>query len=200
MTTPEAVKLVGSDTGYCFSLYRRPDGTVITRDCPVGVARIKKYLKWSAVIIISFLTGPLLFQKFMQEEVEEKGRRQEIYRQSRQELGGGGLSAKGKVVVCVKQIRSGDFFLPEMLEEIEVSQSKIPMDAVTSASLLAGKVSKTDIQVGQIIDQAEVIDPLPTAYRLRLEKKLELQVSEIADSQNKSVSHLLTGWIKDKLR
>lgn len=200
MTHGEAVKLIGNDTAHCFSLFRRPDGTVITRDCPVGVARIRKYLKWSAVIVISLLTGPMLFQQFMKREAEAEAQRQEIYKESRRVLGGGGLSAKGKVVVCVSQIRSGDFFSPEMLEEIEVSQSKIPMDAITSASILAGKISRSYIQPGEIIDQAEVLDPLPKAYRLRLERKLELQASEIADSQNISVSQLLSGWIKDKLR
>ncbi len=79
MTAPEAVKLIGSDTAYCFSLYRRPDGTVITRDCPIGVAKLKRYLKWSAAILGSFLTGSVLFHQFMQKEAEEEFRRQTIY-------------------------------------------------------------------------------------------------------------------------
>jgi hypothetical protein len=40
MTREEAAALVaGSSRDRCFRLYRRRDGTVLTTDCPVGVAR-----------------------------------------------------------------------------------------------------------------------------------------------------------------
>jgi hypothetical protein len=40
MTREEAsALLVGTSSERCIRLYRRPDGTVLTRDCPVGVRR-----------------------------------------------------------------------------------------------------------------------------------------------------------------
>jgi hypothetical protein len=44
MTLPEAEKLVADAEGkVCLRMYRRTDGTVITKDCPVGVAaKIKR--------------------------------------------------------------------------------------------------------------------------------------------------------------
>ncbi|QQR56690.1 MAG: hypothetical protein IPG59_17030 [Candidatus Melainabacteria bacterium] len=199
MTAPEAVKLIGSDTAYCFSLYRRPDGTVITRDCPIGVAKLKRYLKWSAAILGSFLTGSVLFHQFMQKEAEEEFRRQTIYNESCFEMGAK-LQAKGKVVICAKSIPPGVNLSEDMFEEIELSQEKIPMDSLTSISLIEGKLSKIAFQKGDIVSQHNMMDSNPRMYRLRLDKKTEEQVSQIAFVQSKSVSHLLTGWIKDKLR
>lgn len=43
MTRDEAEKLVQHREGrLCVQFYRRADGTVLTKDCPVGVARIRK--------------------------------------------------------------------------------------------------------------------------------------------------------------
>jgi len=45
MTRREAERIVESNEGrLCGILYRRADGTVLTRDCPVGVAALRKRL------------------------------------------------------------------------------------------------------------------------------------------------------------
>ena len=50
MTRAEAEAFVGSREGLCLRLYKRTDGTVITSDCPVGVAKKKLRARvWSAV-------------------------------------------------------------------------------------------------------------------------------------------------------
>ena len=50
MTTAEASDLLGAPGGRpCVRLYRRPDGRVMTADCPVGVrARIWRRAVWAA--------------------------------------------------------------------------------------------------------------------------------------------------------
>lgn len=52
MTTDEAVKLLQNKTGrLCIQLYRRKDGTVITRDCPKGLERVRRaYLRTAAAL------------------------------------------------------------------------------------------------------------------------------------------------------
>lgn len=46
MTREEAEALVGGAEGrLCVRLYRRADGTVLTRDCPVGLARARERLR-----------------------------------------------------------------------------------------------------------------------------------------------------------
>ncbi len=42
LTADEAAELIGSaEGGLCLRLYRRADGTVLTKDCPVGLRRLR---------------------------------------------------------------------------------------------------------------------------------------------------------------
>lgn len=46
MTRDEAQKLLAEQTGRtCVRLYKRPDGTVLTADCPVGLARVRQRMR-----------------------------------------------------------------------------------------------------------------------------------------------------------
>lgn len=198
MTTSEAVKLIGKDTGYCFSLYRRADGTVITRNCPVGVTKIKRFLKCSCALVGSFMTGSILFHHFMAKELEEERERRKVYESATMEMGAK-LQAKGKVVFCIRDIRQGDDFTSDSLEEREVDQAQIPMDAMTSASLLSGKVAKYDIWAGHIISQHDMLIRRPGSYRLRLDKQDEEIARQVANCEDLSLSELLSKWIREKL-
>ena len=62
MTRAEAVALVARTEGrFCARLYRRADGTVITRDCPVGLRAVRRRVARVAgaafAAVISFCTG-----------------------------------------------------------------------------------------------------------------------------------------------
>ena len=62
MTRREAENLILNSEGrVCARFFKRPDGTVITKDCPVGWAAAKKRLSrmWTAVasLMIAMLTG-----------------------------------------------------------------------------------------------------------------------------------------------
>ena len=53
MKADEASELIRSSTGrLCVRLYRRKDGTVITRDCPVAIARIRRLARKSAALVL----------------------------------------------------------------------------------------------------------------------------------------------------
>lgn len=200
MTTSQAVKLIGSSTGYCFSLYRRPDGTVITRDCPVGLARLKKYLKWSVAIIGSFFTGSVLFHTFMAKEVEEERQRQRVYWSASHDLGSAGpLSTKGKAVICAKDVAKGEKFSPRNLEEVEIEYESMPRDAICSASLLLGKVASVAMPSGKVIGEHEVSESPIQSYHLDLNWKMEERINDIAEAEGQTSSQLLSNWLRDEL-
>lgn len=201
MTHAEAVKLVGKETDYCFSLYRRPDGTVITRDCPVGVARLKKYFKWTVAIIGSFLTGSILFQQLMAKQAEEEFKRQEVYSQASHDLGfSGPMSTKRKIVRVKKLILSGELIDSSVLEEEEMEYENVPDYAIWSAGMLEGKVAKYSLLPGSIVVEDNYLDPVPESYRLELNRETEEKVEKIAKDQNKTSRQLLSEWLREKLQ
>ena len=54
MTRAEAVKLIAeTEGGVCVRLFRRADGTVLTSDCPKGLAKARKQLKRRFVLVAS---------------------------------------------------------------------------------------------------------------------------------------------------
>ncbi|HEX8709347.1 MAG TPA: hypothetical protein VF723_13970 [Pyrinomonadaceae bacterium] len=58
MTRQEAEKLVVQAEGrLCVRFYRRPDGTILTRNCPVGLRAVKRRLTRLANASISALLG-----------------------------------------------------------------------------------------------------------------------------------------------
>ncbi len=65
MTAREIETLLRTSTGrICGRLYRRPDGTVLTQNCPVGLASVRRTLGRSAARIAALLLlilGPLTF-------------------------------------------------------------------------------------------------------------------------------------------
>lgn len=48
--------LTTPDEHVCIRLYRRPDGTVMTRDCSIGIlSQIRTFVSWAAVAVVSML-------------------------------------------------------------------------------------------------------------------------------------------------
>jgi hypothetical protein len=62
MSTKEAAKLIRETEGrLCLKLYRRPDGTILTDDCPVGLRRIRdRFIKCVAGALALFVTAGFL--------------------------------------------------------------------------------------------------------------------------------------------
>jgi hypothetical protein len=58
MTDLEVTALVAQHKGrLCMRLYRRNDGTVLTRDCPVGLARIRRRLSRAVAAVFAAVIG-----------------------------------------------------------------------------------------------------------------------------------------------
>lgn len=95
-----------------------------------------------AVVVTMMVTG-----KVSEQETTFKAKQAELESK---------MNAKGKVVYTVKDIPEGATIPTEALEEREIEQSKIPQDAITSASLAAGRVAKYGISAGQIVSQHDL--------------------------------------------
>ena len=62
MTRRQAEELlINSEGRLCVRFYRRRDGTILTKDCPVGLKAIKRKISQTTValasIVVTFLTG-----------------------------------------------------------------------------------------------------------------------------------------------
>lgn len=80
------------------------------------------------------------------------------------------INQKGKVVYTIKDIPEGQTIPTESLEERELEVSKIPADAITSASLAAGRVAKYGIAAQQIVSQHDLA---PQGISIGFESRLK---------------------------
>lgn len=78
MTREAAESLIhGSEGRLCVRFYRRPDGSVLTQDCPVGWARVKQRTRLFATAAISMfiaLFSGLFFASFSSKQKGNIGR------------------------------------------------------------------------------------------------------------------------------
>jgi pilus assembly protein CpaB len=66
------------------------------------------------------------------------------------------LNQMGKAVVAIKDIPEGEVIASSNLEEREMQVGKIPEDAIPSASLVSGRISKYGISANQIVSQHDL--------------------------------------------
>lgn len=63
LSQPELEQLVKEKEGrVCVRFFSRPDGTVLTRDCPVGVTRKRRTYAFSLAAVASMLAAPFMVQ------------------------------------------------------------------------------------------------------------------------------------------
>lgn len=79
-------------------------------------------------------------------------------------------AAKGKVVYAIRDIPEGMAISMEALEERELEVGKIPVDSVSNASLVAGRISKFGIASGQLLSQHDLA---PQGMSLGFEARLK---------------------------
>jgi hypothetical protein len=77
MTKPEAESFIANAEGrICAKLYRRSDGTILTRDCPVGLRAVRKKISRAAAAafsaLISLFGGSSTFAQQQQPKDESK--------------------------------------------------------------------------------------------------------------------------------
>jgi pilus assembly protein CpaB len=80
------------------------------------------------------------------------------------------LNAKAKVVYAVKDIPEGQAIDSSAIEERDIDQSKMPIDAIQSSSLAAGRVAKSGIPANQIVSQHDLA---PQGASLGFEARLK---------------------------
>ncbi|HKX30550.1 MAG TPA: hypothetical protein VJ302_22865, partial [Blastocatellia bacterium] len=60
LTRPEAEDLINrAEGGLCVRFYRRSDGTILTRNCPVGLRTIRRRVAWGAQLLLGMLLSAL---------------------------------------------------------------------------------------------------------------------------------------------
>jgi pilus assembly protein CpaB len=79
-------------------------------------------------------------------------------------------AAKGKVVYAIRDIPEGTAIAMDYLEERELEVGKIPVDSVSNASLVAGRISKFGIASGQLLSQHDLA---PQGMTLGFEARLK---------------------------
>src|SRR3954471_15999341 len=58
MTKPDAERLIAETEGrLCVRYYRRPDGTILTKNCPVGLRALKRRISRTASAMLSAALG-----------------------------------------------------------------------------------------------------------------------------------------------
>ena len=66
------------------------------------------------------------------------------------------LESTGAVVYTTADIPAGSVFKKAQLEERQVDTDRVPIDAMTSISIVQGRKSKFDIPKGQIVSQHDI--------------------------------------------
>jgi Flp pilus assembly protein CpaB len=130
-----------------------------------------------AVLVTMMVTG-----RMSQQEQELEAKKKDLEAK---------MSAKGKVVYAIKDIPEGQTIPSDALEEKEIEQSKIPQDALTSASLAAGRVAKYGISQGQIVSQHDLA---PQGISLGFESRLRegMRAVTFAVDNNSGVAGFVT--------
>lgn len=141
----EAVELLGLRDDICIRLFRRKDGTVITRDCPIGLKVMKRYARMGFLIIAGMFTGFSIFCTLYREQnyVEEMAGKKDlpVY-----------LSPlKVTVVYVMEDISQGSVITPDQVKLVEVSESIVPPEAANTLSQAVGRVARYGIPEGTII-------------------------------------------------
>lgn len=97
------------------------------------------------------------------------------------------MSAKSTVVYAVKDIPEGQTIPSEALEERQIETNKQPQDAITSASLAAGRVSKYGISQGQLVSQHDLL-PLQISMGFEARLKPGMRAVTFAVDNNSGVA------------
>lgn len=163
MTRRQASELLGLDDNICVRLFRRTDGTIITKDCPVGVKDLAKTLRLTMALLGALFTGSVLFHTLylneLQSETEFAGRPERLTETE--------SFIKGKVVYVLTDIDANSVITKDQVTEFEISQSKIPAIAMNSWQEVVGRISRYSIPAGQIV----LSDHLYPAGQITVEEK-----------------------------
>ena len=182
MTEREAERLIEATEGnLCARLFRRADGTILTEDCPVGLAAARKRVaRAAAVVASSILSFASVAMAQVQQEItpsEQAGATNSatgaVSGEVRDPLGS---FIRGAIVTC-KNLKSGKTSRTITGEHGEFEFSSLPIgeykveieqpgfqtcaNQVTVSQLRRAKIDTT-LNVGTVGGAVSVIEPVPS--------------------------------------
>ncbi len=113
----------------------------------MSITRIPPVVLIAAIVTLAFVVAWMVTSKISSGE--------QVYAEKQKELDAK-YSAKATVVYAIKDIPEGQTIPSEALEERQIEQSKVPQDALTTASLASGRVTKYGVANGQIVSQHDL--------------------------------------------
>ncbi len=148
----------------------------------LSLSRMPPALMLLIIIGLAVLVTMMVTGRVSQQQAEFEAKKKDLEAK---------MSAKGKVVYAIKDIPEGQTIPTDALEEKEIEQSKIPQDALTSASLATGRVAKYGISQGQIVSQHDLA---PQGISLGFESRLRegMRAVTFAVDSNSGVAGFVT--------
>jgi pilus assembly protein CpaB len=113
----------------------------------MSLTRIPPAILISGIVLLAFVVAWMVTTKINSGE--------QLYAEKQKELDAK-YSAKATVVYAIKDIPEGQTIPSEALEERQIEQSKMPEDALTTATLATGRVTKYGVASGQIVSQHDL--------------------------------------------
>jgi hypothetical protein len=200
MTREEAAELIANTEGrLCIRLWRRRDGTVITKDCPMAFKQIRFGIAAFSSIIISAILATMQWTGwYTRQELELMEKKRDLQ---------AGMSAYGRVIFAARNLSAGHRIRSQDLKIIEVEQSRIPINAMWNQDLVIGMNLKKDIAADAVLTKAD-FEPVSTVVfsgeRLGIDLDLSpeeiAQVDVIANKRKTSVSKVMREWISQRIK
>jgi flagella basal body P-ring formation protein FlgA len=144
MSREEAERLIQKTEGrLCVRYYKRKDGTILTRDCPVGLKLIKQKFAWAAGVVAAAFAG-LGFSLSKTSDL--------CYTQG--ELA---YPSRAEVVVANRVIAPGEILSNEAFATKELDRNEVPGDFVPRGTLIVGRRASHAIQKGAPIGLKDLV-------------------------------------------
>ncbi len=200
MSREEAAELIANTEGrLCIRLWRRRDGTVITKDCPMEFRKLRYgFAVCSSIVVGAVLAAMQWTNWFSREEMELMEKKKDLQ---------AGMSAYGRVIFAARNLNAGHRIRSQDLKIIEVEQSRIPINSMWNQDLVIGMNLKKDIAADTILtnsDIAQVSNVVFSGERLGIDLDLTpeeiAQVDVIANKRKTSVSKLMREWISQRIK
>lgn len=200
MTREEVAQLITKTEGrLCIRLWRRRDGTVITKDCPIEFRQMRYLYAAVSSFLIGILLAMIQWSKLFPSEEMNRIERMK-------DLEAGGL-VKASVIKVNKNLPVGYRVRNDDLDCLEISPREVPMGALWNWDLVLGKRLSRDIAADSILTEQDIIPDSDSIFR-KYEQGIDLnltpeelqQIDDIAKKKKTSVSKLMRAWILKKVK
>lgn len=132
------------------------------RSLMIAISRTPPVVLVAAIVGLSAFIALLVTGEMTKSKADYDARLDAIEKQK---------DAKGTVVFAIKDIPEGQTIPSEALEEKSIPLGKMPADALSSAALASGRVSKFGISQGQIVSQHDLAPlGISPGFESRLQK------------------------------